>query len=167
MRRTGAPKRLSLSAAIKRPRESRCPNRRDNRVARPVRSGRPAIGSDFNATVGLKKAMLRVSPSASRTRLGGSASTPTRPTASDGRYRAERGPGRETYLVAPALWPDLAAEATFSPEAVRHRRQPPGRAVPLGSATCPAPTAGWTNGAGPRWRPPTWRRKAGCASPRT
>jgi hypothetical protein len=74
------------------------------------------LPQDFGAGLGVKKALLSV---------------PVRKPANSWWVRVHPSPDyrlqtavielkedRETYLVAPALWPDLAAEATFSPRAL-------------------------------------------------
>jgi hypothetical protein len=74
------------------------------------------LSQDFGAGLGVKKALLSV---------------PVRKPANSWWVRVhpseeyrlqtaviELKEDRETYLVAPALWPDLAAEATFSPRAL-------------------------------------------------
>ena len=47
---------------------------------------------------------------------------------------------RETYLVSPGLWPELAAETTFSPRLLVDIDQPPGSFVRLAD---PAPRGRW------------------------
>jgi hypothetical protein len=74
------------------------------------------LSQDFGAGLGVKKALLSI--------------TVRKPANSwwvrvhpDENYRLQTAvlelkEDRETYLVAPALWPDLATEATFSPRAL-------------------------------------------------
>jgi hypothetical protein len=76
--------------------------------------GRLRLSQDFAATVGVKKALLTI---------------PVRKPAKEWFIRTnpdlrietcvlELKEDRETYLVAPSLWPELAAEATFGPRAL-------------------------------------------------
>jgi hypothetical protein len=74
------------------------------------------LSQDFSASLGVKKALLTV-PVRKPDKAWFVQVHP------DKDYRLQTAvielkEDRETYLVAPALWPDLAAEATFSPRAL-------------------------------------------------
>jgi len=98
--------------------------RSDNSQAPPAPSTQPPdlfadlgalrLSQDFGATLGVKKALLTV---------------PVRKPSKEWFVRSnpalrietcvlELKEDRETYLVAPALWPELAAESTFGPRAL-------------------------------------------------
>ena len=82
----------------------------------PFDPARLRLSQDYAATLGVRKALLTV-PVRKPAREWWVQTHP------DESYRLntavlELKEDRETYLVAPTLWPDLATEATFSPRAL-------------------------------------------------
>jgi len=83
----------------------------------PFDPARLRLSQDFAATVGVRKALLSI-PCRKPSKEWFVRVHP------DESYRLTtavielKEEDRETYLVAPALWPELAAESTFSPRAI-------------------------------------------------